>query len=337
MSTRILLTGATGTVGREVLSRLCERQGNYAVTVFDKKTKYSKKILKKYARCCRIIFGDISVISDIREACAGQDAVIHLAAIIPPLADSNPELAEKVNIRGTENIINCTGELSPDAFFIYSSSISVYGDRNKDPWIRTDDPLQPSDRDEYARTKIEAEKLVMNSGLKWTIFRLTAIMGVNNHKPSSLMFHMPLNTPMEIATPRNTGDAFVKALDHLDKLKGKVFNLSGGEQCRIIYKDFLHKSFEIFGLGTPDFRENSFARRNFHCGYYIDGDLLDDIIDFRRDSMDDYFSMLKESVNPFRRRLTYLFRNTIKAKIQKQSEPLAAILSNNRADIEHYF
>ncbi len=337
MSTRILLTGATGTVGREVLARLCGRSADYCVTVFEKKTKYSQSVLKNYAHCCRIIYGDISIISDIREACAGQDAVIHLAAIIPPLADKNPDLAEKVNVTGTGNIISCTRELSPQAFFLYSSSISVYGDRNKDPWIKTEDTLLPSDRDEYARTKIEAEKLVMNSGLRWSIFRLTAIMGVNNHKLSSLMFHMPMSTPMEIATPGNTGDAFVKALDHLDKLEGKVFNLSGGERCRIIYKDFLYKSFELFGLGKPDFAEGSFARKNFHCGYYLDGDLLDDIIGFRKDTIDDYFKILQDSINPFRRRLTYLFRNIIKLKLQKQSEPLAAIMSENKVDIEHYF
>jgi nucleoside-diphosphate-sugar epimerase len=179
-----------------------------------------------------------------------------MAAIIPPLADKFPELAEEVNIRGTKNLIECIEEFSPEAFLLYSSSISVYGDRNSTPLIKTTDSLKPSDRDEYARTKIEAEKLIINSRMNWSIFRLTAIMGINNHKPSEIMFHMPLDSHLEIATPPDAGRAFVHALNHLDKLNKKIFNLAGGENCRIIYRDFLSRSFDLFGLGKLDFKDN---------------------------------------------------------------------------------
>ena len=334
---RILLTGASGTVGREVLKQLCDLPGMFQVTVFDILCKKSKSFLKKFESRVNLVYGDISNRSDVFKACLNQDVVIHLAAIIPPLADKNPGLAEKVNITGTENLIRCVEELSPRAFFLYSSSISVYGDRNNNPWIVSSDPLIPSDRDEYARTKIAAEKIVMNSRLKWSIFRLTAIMGINNHKPSPLMFHMPLKSCLEIATPADTGRAFINAIEKTDEINHKIFNLSGGERCRIAYDDFLSRSFEIFGLGIPDFKEGCFAGRNFHCGYYSDGDLLDDILLFRRDSIDDYFSMLKASVSPIRKALTILFRPVIKFRLQKQSEPLAAILNGNKYDLEHYF
>jgi len=112
-----------------------------------------------------------------------QRCCYHLAAIIPPLADKMPALAEAVNITGTKNLVECTEKFSPEAFFLYASSISVYGDRNSNPWIKVSDPLRPSYRDEYARTKIEAEKIVMSSRLKWTIFRLTAIMGWGTINP----------------------------------------------------------------------------------------------------------------------------------------------------------
>jgi nucleoside-diphosphate-sugar epimerase len=233
--------------------------------------------------------------------------------------------------------VECIQEFSPLAFFLYSSSISVYGDRNKDPWIKVTDPLLPSDRDEYARTKIEAENIVRNCKLRWSIFRLTAIMGIENHKPSAIMFHMPLESKLEIATPADTGRAFVNALGHLEELNGNIYNLSGGEKCRISYSDFLSRSFRIFGLGKPDFRENSFAGRNFHCGYYEDGDILDDILDFRRDTIDDYFRTLEKNISLFRKIPTILLRKIIKHNLQKKSEPLAAIEENNQTDIKHYF
>ena len=334
---RILLTGASGTVGKEVLRQLCESTDKYVITVFDRKTKFSESLFKRYRNIITVVFGDISAKNEVSGVCSNKDIVIHLAAIIPPLADKEPALARAVNITGTRNLIQCIEEKSPDAFFLYSSSISVYGDRCSDPWIKVTDPLLPSDRDEYARTKIEAEKLVMNSRLRWSIFRLTAIMGVNNHKPSEIMFHMPLESKMEIATPGDTGRAFVYAIGSTDELNGKIFNLSGGEKCRITYSEFLSRSFEIFGLGKLDFRENSFAGKNFHCGYYEDGDILNDILGFRKETIDDYYITLDKNVSLFQKIPTILFRTIIKYNLQKKSEPLAALKANNKTEIEHYF
>jgi nucleoside-diphosphate-sugar epimerase len=333
----ILLTGASGTVGQEVLKQLCEAREEYHITVFDRETRSTRSFLGRYGNKCRIVYGDLRKRSSVSGVCSNQDIVIHLAAIIPPLADKNPDLAQAVNVGGTANLVSCIEELSPDAFFLYSSSISVYGDRNANPWIKTSDPLTPSDRDEYARTKIAAERIVTSSRLKWGIFRLTAIMGVNNHKISGLMFHMPLGSCMEIATPADTGRAFVNALKHTDELKGKIYNLAGGEKCRIIYKDFLSRSFKISGLGDLNFRESSFAGKNFHCGYYEDGDLLNDILDFRRETLEDYFRIMKENTPRFRMIFTMTFRGLIKKNIQNKSEPLAAMESNNKPDIDHYF
>lgn len=334
---RILLTGASGTVGKEVLRQICDLSAGVEITVFDLKTRESKSFLKKFHNKTKIVFGDISCKDEISKACNNKDVVIHLAAVIPPLADQNPELAEAVNITGTKNLIDCLEEQSPEAFLLYSSSISVYGDRIQNPWIRVIDQLKPSDRDEYARTKIEAEKIVINCKLRWSIFRLTAIMGVNNHKPSGIMFHMPLKSHLEIATPADTGRAYTNSLNHLDEIERKIFNLSGGEKCRIEYKDFLSRSFKIFGLGKPDFRENSFASRNFHCGYYEDGDVLNEILHFRQDTIDDHFAQLKNSVSPFRKAMTIILRKIIINNLQKQSEPLEAFRTNNSADINHYF
>jgi nucleoside-diphosphate-sugar epimerase len=334
---RILLTGGSGTVGKEVLKQLCGYETQPEITVFDIKTRSSVSLFRKYGKRINVVFGDISVKNDIYKVCSEKDLVIHLAAIIPPLADRDPSLAEAVNITGTRNLIECLKELSPGAFFLYSSSISVYGDRCSNPWISVTDPLLPSDRDEYARTKIGAENIVKNSGLNWSIFRLTAIMGINNHKPSEIMFHMPLDSKLEIATPSDTGRAFINSIDHTSILNHNIYNLSGGEKCRISYRDFLSRSFEIFGLGKLDFRENSFAGRNFHCGYYADGDVLNGILDFRRETIDDYFIILEKNISVLRKIPTILLRKIIKHNLQRKSQPLAALETNNQTDIRHYF
>ncbi|HLV42182.1 MAG TPA: hypothetical protein VKY37_07880, partial [Brumimicrobium sp.] len=72
----------------------------------------------------------------------------------------------------------------------------------------------------------------------------------------------------------------------------KSFNLGVRESCRISYEDYLSRSFDVFGLGEVDFKQHSFAEKNFHCGYYAVGDELNDILDFRRDDLDDLFQKM---------------------------------------------
>lgn len=290
VNTRVLLTGASGGIGSEVLKQLFQFK-KYSITVFDTKTPKSVKIFSEYSKEIEIIYGDICNELDLKSACIDKDIVIHLAAIIPPLADEKPELANRVNVLGSENLIKALEPYSPNAFLLYSSSISIYGDRVMNPNISVLDPLTPSEGDEYAKTKIATETLIENSNLNWSVFRLCAIMG--NHKMSKLMFHQPLNTSFEIATIEDTGRAFVKAIEKRSELSRKIYNLGGGESCRLSYEEFLKISFKINGLGKLDFAPRSFADKNFHCGFYKDGDVLESIIHFRKDSLDDFFQKRK--------------------------------------------
>lgn len=329
----ILLTGASGTVGFEVLKQLIEKEC-YNIFVFDKETKDSVKKLKPFENQVDLIFGDITNPSDL-EKITNIDVVIHLAAIIPPLADEFPELAKKVNTLGTQHLIQQLKKHSPKAFLMYSSSISVYGDRIENPYIKVGDPLSPSEGDAYGETKIASEELVKESELDWTIFRLAAIMG--NHKMSKLMFHQPLNTALEIATPRDTARAFVNGIEKQEQLSKQIFNLGGGESCRISYEHFLERSFAIFGLGELDFPEKAFADKNFHCGFYADGDELDNILHFRQDTLEDYFEMEADKVSSFKKGAATLLKKPIKWYLLKQSEPFQAFKTQDAKQMNHYF
>lgn len=331
----VLLTGASGTVGQEVLRQLYELRSKFDVTVFDIKSRKSKKILKPFEKEINIVYGDISNENELVKVCFDKDVVIHLAAIIPPLADERPKLSYTVNTLGTERLIRFLEQHSPKAFFLYSSSISVYGDRLHTPWITINDKLNPSEGDEYAKTKILSENLVQNCKLDWSIFRLTAIMG--GHKISKLMFHQPLKTSLEIASPKDTGRAFINAIDKQEQLSHKIFNLGGGESCRIIYEDFLSRSFSIYGLGKFDFPPKSFAEKNFHCGYYKDGYVLDDILNFRKDTLALYFENEEKRVPFLLKMIISILHKPIKLYLQRQSEPLAAYLNRDIKLINRYF
>lgn len=333
--TRILLTGASGTVGYEVLKQLYQQRDKFDITVFGTHSKRSLKNLTPFKDKIKIVYGDLSKSEDVKKACSNIDFLIHLAAIIPPFADEKPELAFKVNTVGTENLVRNLELLSPNAFFLYTSSISVYGDRLKTPMINVGDPMIPSEGDEYAITKIKAEEIVRKSKLDWSIFRLTAIMG--NHEVSKLMFHMPLETKMEIATPEDTARACVLAVEKQQHISKKIFNLAGGESCRTTYIEFLSKSFEIFGLGKPNFPDKTFAEKNFHCGFYEDGDDLEEILHFRRDTLEDYFRMEKKKVPAWKKGLTFLVNKPVKWYLLSISEPYEAYKKNDRKMIKRYF
>ena len=330
----VLLTGASGTIGTEIMKQLAQSD-NVRLTVFDIKNARTKKLFAPYERTVDIIWGNISNAEDLKNIPQNLDVVIHLAAIIPPLSDEKPELSRKVNITGTQNLIQQLEKTSPNAFLLYSSSIAVYGDHVQNPFISVHEPLNAGKDDIYAQSKIECEKLIQRCGLDWSVFRLTAIM--KNHKISKLMFHMPLSTIMEICTPPDTARAFVQAIGHRNELTGKVFNLGGGKSCYITYREFLNRSFQIYGLGKADFPEHAFAERNFHCGMYVDGDELENILHFRNDTIDTYFEDQKRSVNQAVRFLSTMLRVFIKQGLLLQSEPLKAFKSKNESQMSRFF
>lgn len=332
----ILLTGAAGAVGQEALRELVHRKDRYAVRVVEVRNPRTEKALRPFCDDAEIRWADLTDRAAVDACVQDIDAVIHLAAIIPPLADHQPALAERVNVQGTRNLIEAVQQHAPDAFLLYSSSVSVYGDRVKNPWIKLTDLLRPSEGDYYAVTKIRAEELVRNSGLRWSIFRFTAIFSPRQ-KFDPLLFHMPLDTCIEMATTRDTGYALAQALDQAEALQGRTFNLAGGEKCRTTYRDLLQGCFVAAGLCDLDFPPEAFAEHNFHCGYFLDSGELERILHFQRDSFDDYLGWFAQHVPPQRRWLSRLLHRSIKHYLLRQSDPYRAWQQHDRKLIERFF
>lgn len=333
----ILLTGGTGAVGSEILKQLHETNRLDGVSVLVRDSKHTRKILKPFVGKIKIFYGDITDFESVKKAVKNQDVVIHLAALIPTVEDSNEELVNRVNVGGTENIVQSMETVSPDAFLLYSSSIAIYGDRIKDPNIKKSDPPKGLDHDNYSRTKVDAEAIITSSKLNWSIFRLTAIMGIGNHKISGIMFDVPLETNFEICTVRDTARAFINSIEHVNELNGNLYNLEGGEQCRITYFDFMSRAFNAFGMGKVNFPEYAFAKQNFHCGHYVDGDELENVIHFRSDDIESYFKRFDASVPKIQRFLTIPFGGIVKWSLLKLSVPYKAYRKNDQEKINFFF
>ena len=94
----ILVTGAAGAVGEETIKELVRRSDRYRVTAFDLPTKAARRRLRQFSGKARIVLGDLTNPSDVAEAVSDVDGVVHLGALIPPIADREPERATMVNV-----------------------------------------------------------------------------------------------------------------------------------------------------------------------------------------------------------------------------------------------
>ncbi len=329
---KILLTGASGNVGYQVLKQLVDKN-KYDLTVFDVDNKNTRKKFKPYKDKINIIYGSITDSNLIHNIVKDFDIVIHLAAIIPPKADKEPELAYQVNFEGTRNIVSAIKQ-NEKGFLLFASSVAVYGDRIENPYIRVTDDLNPAE-DYYALLKIECEKMIEEADIDHSIFRLTAIMGKPDIDP--LMFHMPLQTKLEILSSVDAARAFVNAIEHTNELNNKTFNLSGGVNCRTTYKSLLRNMFKIYGLNIRYLSVLAFADYNFHCGYFLDSDDLENILHFRNETLESYYERLGKETKGIIRFFSRIFSQPILFFLQEQSEPLQAQKRNNLKLIKKFF
>ena len=290
----VLLTGAFGNVGLSTLKELLDKE--YNTRVFEVYNRKNRKIAKKFKNRIEIIWGDLRNKDDVNVAVQNQDIIIHLAAIIPPLADTNPALAESVNVGGTKNILDAIKKQLHKPKLIFTSSVAVYGDRRYNPMIEVTDPLAPSKGDYYAITKITAEKLIRESGVDFAIFRLTYITSIDKLNMDPLMFHMPLDTSIEICDTKDVGLALVNAIE-CKEIWGETFNLAGGKQCRITYREYLNDMMEIFGLGRNFLPEEGFAEKDFHCGF-MNTNKSQNLLKYQKHTLEDYYRDVKSKIGP---------------------------------------
>ncbi len=64
----------------------------------------------------------------------------------------------------------------------------------------------------------------------------------------------------------------------------------GGEELRITGYELLENMYKAIGIKdfTTIVEPNWFATRNFHGQWYQDSDILNDYLDFRRESLEDF-------------------------------------------------
>ncbi len=248
------------------ISRYFLKQG-VSVRIFDLDNPRNRKSVAGLKDLVEVNWGDITDEASIRNALEGIDTVVHMAAILPPIADRMPLLAGKVNIDGTRLLVSeikSTGRAIP---LIYTSSVAVHGP--------TPDAAEPicaeyhtcNPRGAYAQTKYEAENIIKKSGLDYVILRLSINMYFNFEVSDiKRMFSIPLKNRIEFCHPENTAVAIVNAAAKFERVKNQTFIISGGPNDRMHYRDLIGAILNVMGLPVPP--EYKFTSKPYYLDWY---------------------------------------------------------------------
>ncbi len=306
MKKRICITGATGTMGMATLRELAPRSAGFDITVLARPGKKNEKKLAPYMQLngFRIVWGDLCNLADVKRAVNGADYVLHMGGMVSPAADRYPETTLKVNVKASENIAQAVleGDKADTCKVVYIGSVAELGDRRPpNHWGRTGDPIAPSVGDAYAVSKVEAERAIVDSGLKnWLVLRQTGILypGLLLKGSDPISFHVPLRGMLEWTTDEDSGRLMANLCEDgvPDELWNKFYNIGSGESYRLTNYEFEKLLLKALGCPPPHkvFGANWFATKNFHGQWYLDSDRLESLVHFRSgESSDDYFRRMK--------------------------------------------
>jgi uncharacterized protein YbjT (DUF2867 family) len=140
----ILLTGATGVVGRALLPALLEANHSVRALVRDPRR------LGPHRVDVSLVLVDLADPHGLRHAVRGVDTVIHLAAAI---RDQPPRRVEEINGLGTLRLLQAAEAAGVERFVFFSALGAT-----------------PFQRTRFFRSKALAESAVRDSPLKTTIF-----------------------------------------------------------------------------------------------------------------------------------------------------------------------
>src|SRR5579859_5390717 len=152
----LLITGATGYIGRHLVSRLAAQGERPRCLVRD--THRAAGILP--IDQIELVQGDITQSASLEAAMLGIDTIVHAAFITADHKQSTGNSHEETNVQGTANVIKAAKDAGVKRI-IEMSGLGTKADR-------------PGS---YMQGRFLAEKMLKESGLEWTIIQPSVLFG----------------------------------------------------------------------------------------------------------------------------------------------------------------
>jgi len=283
---RVLVTGGGGFLGSNV-ARLLVNEGAQ-VTLLENNVSTGAKNIREFRDRVRLLEGDITDESNVKEAVRGQDIVVHTAF---PVLKCDRSLENQYIACGTVGTFNILKEaLAQRALVVYASSISVYGRQLYTP-IDEKHPLDPMLI--YGATKLAGEYYcrVMNReyGLDVVTLRFSDLYGPGvgrSNAPINFVRQALQGLPLVVRGGGNQARSYIfvedaaaavlHAIKKQEEAGGMVFNIGGAETITIA--ELARKAVKITGSSSEIVFEKGWVDER---AYLIDSSLAQSILGFR--------------------------------------------------------
>lgn len=299
-TSRVLVTGAFGTLGRagvrELLARGCR------VRCLDVPTRANRRAARLLGDRVEVLWGDVRDAACVRAAVAGQDAVLHDAAILAPASERDPERSWAVNVEGTRGLVAALAAVAPDAVLIYPSSVTVFGaDPARRAPVRASDPVVASDH--YTRQKLACEEIVRTSTLTWVVLRVGVSVDPMTKRGDldalRLLFTVSPDNRLEYVHPGDVARAQVAALGCREAWR-KVLLVGGGTCCQVRHRALVDALFTALGVAPPP--DEAFGDAPYYTEW-MDTAESQRLLTYQRRSFDDFQREMTDSMRFVRRAL----------------------------------
>mgnify|MGYP001433398375 CR=1 FL=1 len=282
--TSVLVTGGAGSMGRLVCGRLASE--GHTIRAFDLASANFEGLPDGVSA----LPGDLTSKVSLESAIENVDAVVHLAAILPPVADLQIELAQLVNVQGTEILINAMQSTNPTARLVFSSSVSVYGKPTTDDEVSTFMRYNPDDN--YAVTKADSEQIVVNSGLDYCVLRISGVAIPVFQEPPAAWPFLP-DQKIEFIHRDDAVTAITSAVTAELTATNRIINVSGGLTWRMKGSQYVADYFEMIDVDPAEAIYQSTAG---HFAWYSD-EGGNNALKYQNNSYPDYLAQLQEDID----------------------------------------
>ncbi|MDG2100810.1 MAG: NAD(P)-dependent oxidoreductase [Dehalococcoidia bacterium] len=280
---KVLVTGGAGSMGRLVTNNLISM--GYFVKIFDLPSANFEGFNTNKSE---IIKGDLNSLEDISNSINDVDSVIHLAAILPPVANIKIELANKVNVDGTKNLVNCIELSKLDIHLIFSSSVSIYGKNINNKIVDIQTKAEPDDN--YALTKYLSEQIVTDSKLNFTVLRISGVsIPIFQEPPSEWPFKS--EQEIEFIHRDDVVDSLCNSVDNKEAY-GEIFNISGGKSWQMLGEKYVKDYFDILEV---DIEAANYQEQNGHFSWY-DSSKSNRILKYQNKNYKKYLSEIEDDL-----------------------------------------